>query len=193
MKKRTILVLIGAIGIVGFSLLLVLGFWLGPHSVQQIVSGIFEVAQPADIRNTAEMTNSYLSFQYPGNWKIDTTDPAYDPDKHFDINAPAGGKVIVHIFEPRVTPKQVVDAFVRDMKKLVVNEEQTFFESWGSHQGYGVQLRGLLIGFKGRIRCFGLRNSKATIIVVENRYDEDEVHNRDGYELISRTFKLKDP
>jgi len=191
MKRRIVLIVLGVIGIIVVSLFLVLGIWMGPHSVQQIVSGMFDVSQPADIQRTSEIASKYLSLKYPGNWRIDTTDPKYDPEKYFDINAPGQGKFMVLIFSPNVTPRHKVDGIVQDLKKLVMNAKQAPFEFWGSHEGYGVQLSGLVVGHKGRIRCFGIRNSEATIVVIETRHDDEEVRNRDGYELISRTFKLK--
>ena len=192
MKKRTVFVLFGVIGIIGVSLLLLLAFWLGPHSVQQIVSGTFEVSQPADIRHTTEMTNRYFSMQYPGNWRIDTADPNYDPDKYFDIHAPAQGMVVVRVFAPHAIPQQAVGTIVENMRKFVVNGKESRFESWGPHKGYGLQLQGFAFAGNARVRAFGLGNSQASVVIVEMRYDEDEVNNRNGYDLIAQTFKLKD-
>jgi hypothetical protein len=191
MKKRVVLVALGSVGVIGISLFLILIFWLGPHPVQQIVSGTFEISEPADVQNAAEITNECLSLQYPGNWRIDTADPDYDPDKYFDINAPGQGKVMVHVFPPRVTPQQGVDAMVQNLKKLVRNAKETPYESWGPHTGYGIELTGFILVGSGRIRSFGLGNSQATVVIVELRYDEDEANNKAGYELISQTFRLK--
>ena len=192
MKKRIVFVLFGVIGIIGVSLLLFLTFWLGSHSVKQIISGTFEVSQPADIRHATEMTNKYFSMQYPGNWRIDTTDPDYDPDKYFDINAPAQGKVFVYIFAPHAIPQQAVDTIVESTRKVVANRKESRFESWGPHKGYGIQLQGLVVAMNTRVRVFGLGNSQATVVIVEMRYDKDEVNNKNGYDLIAQTFKFKD-
>ena len=193
MKKRTVLVVLGIIGITSFSLVLLLGFWLGPHAVRQIISGSLEVSQPADTQRTREISGRHFSMQYPGNWKLDTADPHYDLNKYFDIDAPGPGQVVVNIVGPHVTPQQGVDVVLMGMKKLLVERKQTFFESWGSHKGYGVQLEGFFtFGGEGFIRAFGLGNSQTTVVITEHRFNETEANNSNGFDLIAQTFELKE-
>lgn len=191
MRKRTIFIVLGCIWLSALSALVALGYWLGPHALREIAFGIFERARPADIQHPKEMSNRYFSFKYPGNWKVDTTDPDYDPDTYFDINAPAQGSVIVQFFDPQITPQAGADAIAEKMKKLLLNRTETPFETWGKQKGYGIQLRGFLVVGIASIRVFGLGNDQATVVIIEMRYDEDERNNRRGYNLIAESFKWK--
>jgi len=137
------------------------------------------------------MSNRYFSLKYPGNWEVDTSDPDFDPDTTFDINAPAQGTVIVQFFDPQTTPQEAADAIAEKMKKLVLKRTETSFETWGKQKGYGIQLRGFLYAGIANIRVFGLSNDHATVVIIEMRYDEDERINRRGYDLIAESFKWK--
>ena len=191
MKKRTIFIVLGCIWLSALSVLLALGYWLGPRTLRDIAFGIFEISRPADLQQTHTLSNRYFSLKYPGNWKIDTSDPDYDPDSSFDINAPAQGTVIVQFFDPQTTTQEAADAIAEKMKKLVLKRTENPFDSWGKQKGYGIQLRGFLYAGISSIRIFGLGNSQATIVIIEMRYDEDERNNRRGYDLIAESFKWK--
>lgn len=191
MKKRTIFIVLGCIWLSALSVLIALGYWLGPRTLRDIAVGIFEISRPADLQKTHTLSNRYFSLKYPGNWTIDTRDPDYDPDTYFDINAPAQGTVIVQIFDPQVTPQEGVATIVEPMKKLVLKRTETSFDSWGKQKGHGIQLRGFLFAGIARIRVFGLGNDRATVVIIEMRYDEDERNNRRGYDLIAESFKWK--
>lgn len=191
MKKRTILIVLGCIWLSALAVLVALGYWLGPHALREIAVGIFERARPADIRHPREMSSRYFSFKYPGNWKVDTADPDYDPENYFDIDAPAQGSVIVQFFDPQITPQEGADAIVEKMKKLMLNRTENSFETWGKQKGYGIHLRGFLVVGIASIRVFGLGNAHATVVIIEMRYDEDERNNRRGYDLIAESFQWK--
>ena len=172
-------------------MLVALGYWLGPRTLRDMALAVFEVARPADIQHPREMSSRYFSFKYPGNWKIDTTDPDYDPDTYFSIDAPAQGTVIVQFFVPQITPQAGADAIAEKMKKLLLNRTETPFETWGKQKGYGINLRGFLVVGIASIRVFGMGNAHATVVIIEMRYDEDERINRPGYDLIAESFKWK--
>ena len=74
--------------------------------------------------------------------------------------------------------------YVATMKKLVLNRTENPFETWGNQKGHGIQLRGFLVAGIASIRIFGLGNDRATVVIIEMRYDEDERNNRRGYDLI---------
>jgi hypothetical protein len=189
MKKRMIFILLGCIWLSALSVLIALGYWLGPRTLRDMALAVFEVASPADIQHPREMSSRYFSFKYPGNWKVDTTDPDYDPDTTFNIDAPAQGSVIVQFFDPQITPQEGADAIAEKMKKLLLNRTENPFETWGNQKGYGIQLRGFLVVGIASIRVFGLGNDQATVVIIEMRYDEDERINRRGYDLIAESFK----
>ena len=189
MKKRTIFIVLGCIWLSALSVLIALGYWLGPRTLRDMALAVFEVARPADIQHPREMASRYFSFKYPGNWKVDTTDQDYDPDVSFDINAPAQGTAMVHVLTPHVTPQEGTDAIAEKMKKLLLNRTETPFETWGNQKGYGINLRGFLVVGIASIRVFGLGNAHVTVVIIEMRYDEDERINRPGYDLIAESFK----
>ena len=191
MKKRTIFIVLGCIWLSALSVLIALGYWLGPRTLREMALAVFEVARPADIQHPREMSSRYFTFKYPGNWKVDTTDPDYDPDTTFNIDAPAQGTVIVQFFVPQITPQAGADAIAEKMKKLLLNRTETPFETWGKQKGYGINLRGFLVVGIASIRVFGLGNDQATVVIIEMRYDEDERINRPGYDLIAESFKWK--
>ncbi len=191
MKKRTIFIVLGCIWLSALSALIALGCWLGPHALREIAVGIFERARPADIQHPREISSRYFTFKYPGNWKVDTTDPDYDLDTYFGIDAPAQGSVIVQFFDPQITPQEGADAIAEKMKKLLLNRTETPFETWGKQKGYGIHLRGFLAVGIASIRVFGLGNPQATVVIIEMRYDEDERINRPGYDLIAESFEWK--
>ena len=191
MKKRTIFIVLGCIWLSALSVLVALGYWLGPRTLRDMALAIFEVARPADLQHPKTIASRYFTMKYPGNWKVDTTDQDYDPDVSFDINAPAQGTVMVHVLTPHVTPQEGTDAIAEKMKKLLLNRTETPFETWGKQKGYGIHLRGFLVVGIASIRVFGLGNAHVTVVIIEMRYDEDERINRRGYDLIAESFKWK--
>jgi len=178
--------------IAGFVLILVIGVgvWLGPDSISQILTGISEASEPADIENPLMIENKHFSLEYPGNWKIDKADPFYKADKHFKIKAPGLGNIDVTIVASRFAVDVITEHIVRSRRELLRNIEESSFELWGNYKGYGRKFSGIQGLSKRCIRCFGIPNSKGTVVIVEDRFDDHEENNKPGYDLIARTFKF---
>ena len=172
----------------------VIGFVLGGLATKvgwKILTGSLESAAPADVTRPALITRPAFSLSHPGNWTIDTQDEDYDPDAYFDINAPAQGKIIFRVGPPAIGSPESVDGTISAMtERLVQNATLTSYTTWGSYSGHGLEARGKILVTHGRVRAFGWSTDAVGVLVTEIRYDEDEVLNKPGYDLIESSFRL---
>lgn len=170
------------------------GFFAGIAATREgmaIISGVTERSAAADTANPIVIERAAFRLRYPGNWSVDTKDPDYDPDRYFDLNAPAQGKVLFHILPARADAAAIVDNMIESYtSRLMTGAQRMPLTAWGGHQGQGVELRGKILIAPGRLRAFTFSNEVTAVVVTEIRYDEDEQFNRAGYDLIESSFEL---
>jgi len=188
-SRRGPLLALGAAG------LLVVGccaLALSSRLVRDIARGVLERSAPADVATPRELVGARYRLSYPGNWRLDTADDDYDPDRTFDLNAPAQGTVVFQLLPRGSDPEEAVEGICDEVEGVVVHHARRHrFERWGDLEGYGIELDGSLVVAPGRVRVFGHAGEGVGVVVMEIRYDEDEANNAPGYELIASSFELR--
>ncbi|HSO37529.1 MAG TPA: hypothetical protein VLT33_33620 [Labilithrix sp.] len=184
---------------VGFLLLGgVLGFGAGVLAVKEgrsFVAGAFQTEQKATVGQPTTVDRPAFRFQYAGNWKVDVGDKDYDPDHSFSLDSPGQSFVMFQVADGALDPKEVVETHATlQTSKLVKQATRAPFTRWGAYTGEGILLKGKLLGLTpGSVRIFSFRDREHTYTVVESTYDEDRANVGPGFELIERTFLVKDP
>ena len=192
MSKRGVAVVALLIGLLLGNLT---GFFAGVSSSkfgQDFVEGVFSEERAADVANPQDLKRTGFSLQMPANWKVDTKMDDYDPESYFSIDSPGKNSVTFLIYDMETEPKENVDEQVKSytleyMKKAT----RTPFKKWGRYNGYGIELKGRVMGIdSGRIRIFSYSNEKKSFVVTE-LYSEDDIANtQPGFQKIESTFKL---
>jgi hypothetical protein len=190
-RRRTVVVVFFVGCFLGFAIGMLTGV-LSVKAARELFANAMHGERSADVDHTVSVTRSAFAFQYPGNWKIDTTDADYDADHMFSVDSPGQSMVQVTIMDGSPDPKTHVDTTVTTMtSKLIPDGTRTPFTHWGAYEGEGALLKGKLLGLtSGTIRIFAWRSGKRTFAVMEQTFDEDRARVTPGFELIERTFRV---
>jgi hypothetical protein len=192
-RKRPVL----AIAIVAFAAGGGLGFMAGVLSVKgarDFATSMVRSERPATVGQPITVDRPQFRFQHPGNWTVDTKANDYDPDHLFSVDSPGHSFALFIVAEGDLSPKVSVDAQVAaQTAKVIKGATQTALTQWGSHTGEGVLLTGKQLGITpGTILVFAFRENDSTYTVVASTFDEDRASVQPGFDLIARTFRVKD-
>jgi hypothetical protein len=185
-----------AIALVCFGLGCGVGFAAGVLSVRgarDFVVGLSRTEAPAEVSKPVTIDRPAFQLQYPGNWRVDTKDEDYDPDRMFSVDSPGQSFAMFFISEAPVEAS-IQGQVSAQTAKVMKDASQTPFTSWGGHTGKGVLLAGKQLGMTpGSVRIFAFREREMTYTVVESTYDDDRADVQPGFDLIARTFRVKGP
>jgi len=175
-----------------------MGFFAGVMSVKggrDFIAGLVKTEQKASVGSPITVERPAFRFQHAGNWKIDVADKDYDADHNFSVETPGQSFVMIQIADGILEPRAVVETHTElQTAKIVKQATRTPFTRWGAYTGEGVLLRGKLLGLmQGSVRIFSFRSGESTYTVVESTYDEDRASVSPGFELIERSFHVKQP
>jgi len=193
-KARPVL----AIAIACFVLGCGCGFLVGVLSVKgarELASNLFRSERAAQVNQAIAVDRPAFQFEYAGNWHIDTESKDYDPDHMFSIDSPGQSFLMVVVADGELSPHVAVEKQVEAHTKKVMKEAtKTELTEWGAHAGEGVLLKGKHLGISpGTIRIFAFREQGTTYSVIESTYDDDRANVQPGFDLIARTFRVKEP
>jgi hypothetical protein len=148
---------------------------------------------PADVNSPVEYENPTMSFSYPGNWFIDTSDPNNDPNSYLMIEAMQDAIVILQVYESARTPEAELEATVDVYDEMIDNFKVIGeFGAWGLHSGVGREYRGTIDGAPYEFRALvHVANDGRYVEVLEFFATADETSVEPGFNLIRRTFQLK--
>ena len=134
-----------------------------------------------------------MTFSYPGNWRIDTRTPDYDPNGNLHIAGFPDVGVQIRIHESnRSTDEQLTAAmeWYRDEYQHV--RRAGAFDTWGGFTGQGWTLTGESYGYPYSLRLFVTPiTERQHLQTREWCAVQDEPDVTPGFELIRSTFKLK--
>jgi hypothetical protein len=175
----------------------VIGFGAGVLSVKsarELFANAFKSEERADTSSPSTFDRPKFKLQHPSNWKVDAKDKDYDPDHMFSIETPGQSFVMFVIADGELDPKETMDLHVNaQLSKVIKDASRTPFTKWGSYTGSGTLLRGKLLGLTpGSVRIFAWRSSTQTYAVIESTFDEDRAKVSPGFDLVERTFAVKD-
>jgi hypothetical protein len=179
-----------------FALGCAVGFAAGVLSVKgarQFVVGLFATERSAAVEQSVAVVRPAFRFEYPGNWRVDSTDSDYDPDHMFSVDSPGQSFVMFVIADGDIEPKEAVEQHVSvQTARAMKDATRTPLTKWGRHDGEGVLLTGRHLGItRGTIRVFAFRERETTYTVIESTFDDDRDKVQPGFDLIARTFRVK--
>jgi hypothetical protein len=135
-----------------------------------------------------------ITVQYPNTWYIDTLDEDYNAEKVFSINTDSGQNYTAFfIFAEAINLEDHINAQIETNKELIMKDGVVSeFSNWGKFKGKGALLTGSFFGsYPGKIKVFAYTTSKKGFLIFQQTYNEDEAKNKEGFELIEKTFELK--
>ncbi len=180
--------------VLGTAVGLTVGFALGILSVRKardLVGSVFNAERGADVDHTTALDRPAFHLEYPGNWRIDTSDSDYDPDHLFMIDSPGHSFVLFTVAEGDLDPARALEAHVSNMTgKVMRDAARTPFAHWGAYDGVGALLAGKNLGITpATVRVFAFRTGNRTYTVTESTFDEDRPKVSPGFSLVERTFR----
>ena len=136
----------------------------------------------------------FFEVKYPSDWGIDTTDPDYDVDSYFSIDAPASNGISVFvIYNTSVDEKEQVSGQVKaQLEKTMKNGSVSYFTKWGNFKGYGATITAKTMGvWKGTVKIFCHSADSCSFLNVSQYLDKHKEEVMPGFQLIESSFKLK--
>lgn len=186
------------VGVVALSILCFLagtfsGFFIGVWSTQagsDFLEDMLSDEERADVSRPRQLVRQGFRLEYPGNWRIDSTDEDHDPDHLFSIESPGSSFAMFRLFDFPSEPATNVDGQVRQFSKLLNTSKKSRFKSWGKFNGEGAHLQGRMLGLKCGVKIFSFSSDSRSFVVVSQHFDEDAADVQPGFELIESTFEL---
>lgn len=162
---------------------------------QEVLTGAFSAEKPAAVDDAITLQRAGFELKYPGNWKIDTEDVDYEPDHNFMLESPGSAYASIAIYDIELDPKETVETMIdSSLKKVVMGARRSQFQQWGQYKGYGVELKGRIIGVaRGGIRVFVHSKNGQSFSVIEQYMDDDVNRSKPGHQLLEKSFRLKQP
>ncbi|MEO1129645.1 MAG: Yip1 family protein [Planctomycetota bacterium] len=177
---------------VGFTLLtfggLVLLFAMLGLTGPSVVAG-----PPADVSRPLSYTSQSMEFDYPGNWFIDTEDPAFDPDMSVSLLMPQDASVTFSIYESDDTPAQEVAASNERIAMLYgeLTPVRTS-TTWGPLQGHHEIATIFVEGYTYEVVIFASDLGDGWMFEAVEVFPQDaKTQMQPGFALIRSTFRLK--
>ncbi len=134
------------------------------------------------------------SLQYDASWTIDDTDPDYNPDSYFAIDADENAVFILTIFEQELDLDELLKEFVNSFKGKLLKDlkSEKDISSWGKFKGTGKLLNGESPGYPPLVvRIFCWTEAGRSFAMVIQMHEEDVNKHKAGFELIEKSFSLK--
>lgn len=172
------------------------GFFSGVASTQfaqDLLKNTFSEEQPANVSETKTYNSKTVSFQYPGNWSLETKNPSYNPDYYIILKTPGGAWAAFNVVEGKADVKALVKDHADAYQHTIVGQS-TFrpVTQWGSYSGYGMELKGMVMRQNpGLFLIFSHAGDARTFTVSHVIIDKHAGMVQPGFDLIRRTFRLK--
>ena len=174
-----------------------IGFGVGVMSVKagrDFAAGMVRSEEPARVSEPKTIDRPNFRFEHAGNWTIDTADEDYDPDHSFSVESPGQSFMMFQIADGVLDLKDLVENHATiQTSKVIKQATRTPLTRWGTYEGEGVLLKGRHLGITpGTIRIFAFHRGEQTYTVIESTYDEDRASVEPGFDLVARSFRVKD-
>lgn len=149
-------------------------------------------ADEKPVAPTHKYARKDFNFDYPQSWKIDKSDPDYNPDRLFSIDAADDASSIMFmVLNGDLDCVGLLKKQEEGFHKIVKDAKRSSFTSWGSLEGTGVVLSGKCYGVLPMdVRAFCCRHGDETLLVIEQIFDDERSKVEPGFELVRRTFKF---
>jgi hypothetical protein len=152
------------------------------------------VGAPPAVDDPEVISRDGFSLQHPRNWFVDASDDNYDPDHQFTIEPRIGDAVVkVIVYDRAVDPEAELDASLETLAKLMELGDATPFDRWGSYQGVGREIAARIDGRDYSLRLFCASLERRSVEVWELAAGGIRERMEPGFDLIRRSFVLRDP
>ncbi len=158
---------------------------------------LISAMRPADVSNPLrfDQGNSF-TFDYPGNWWIETGDENYDADRYVSVTAMQDVMIEILFYEAEgaedneaETVETTIEFYHEFMDGLQAVET---FQRWGRHEGTGRLLQGVIGGQSYSVRVFVSRQVSGNQLEIHEMWpNDDEATVIPGIRLIRSSFELK--
>ncbi len=134
-----------------------------------------------------------FSLQMPSTWKVDDKAEDYKPESYFTLASPLNSYVTFDISAPTPDLKAMMKNVLFALDGPAVETlSKSEFKQWGKYTGQGVHLKGKITGmFPGGVRVFATNTNGYSLLVTEFYFSDDLSDVQPGFELISKSFTLK--
>jgi hypothetical protein len=149
--------------------------------------------EPADVRSPKTAFRGRLSFQYPGNWRLQNLDKGMDPETNFSVEALSSAMCIFTVRSPGSPALVDVDTLAEKQRANVKGVIEGGFDRYGSLSGQGIVIRGTVLNaLPVEIRVFRCETADgAALAIVRSCMDEDLEDAMSGFELIEQTLEFQ--
>lgn len=176
-----------------------LWFLILPSIVYALVFGAVMVAMVAmlfsgpDLKRTSAHDSATMTFDYPGNWWIDTEDEEYDPNAYVSVEPVHEAFTRIMLYESEAGPEAEVEVTLESYRESATrwrNEQP--FATWGSFRGTGISVDGVIEGQQFRLRVFVAPVLDGMLLEIQTMWAvSDESSVMPGFDLIEASFRLK--
>jgi hypothetical protein len=148
----------------------------------------------ADTSHPLTHTSATMTFQYPGNWFIDTDDDDYHPDSYVMVQAHGlHDAVAVILHYPRsitLDEAEIIAALQRYRNLLGNSQEREGFSTWGEYRGRGKVFTGLIDDTPHIVRAFLAELPDSEVLEVTELWSEASTQEvRPGFDQIESSMR----
>ncbi len=176
-----IVLLVLAVGAAGFAGCLAFVVWRGVGE------------KPADVAHPTTLTRAAFTLRYPGNWKVDTSYAAADPDRAVQIDSPGSCAVWIQVADDGGDPARAMKDSLTRADRGLAGARRTSFARWGAYGRAGTDRRGDFLAIRPTARMFTHSSATRSFAVMESCYDDDLPQAGAGFALIESSFQLRVP
>lgn len=173
---------------------LIVVFFGGVASTEKGLSfleDMFRVERRAEVKNKQSFTRPRFQFDYPGNWKLNTTREGHDPDTNFFFDSPGNSYVHFIVSPEEYDPQENIDDKYQNYLQYMPTMKTKSLSGYGKYGGKGLSMRGRFFGFATTINVYSFYHEGLTFIIVEQCTDEDFKMVSPGFSLIEKSLRIK--
>ncbi len=145
----------------------------------------------ANIKETKSLQKNYISFNYPGNWKIQSVDKNLDSNLAFAIE---GSYSAIICFALLGAVSEEIPSFNELLMKFKPEydefQEISKIEQWGTFQGEGIEFSAKDVVSPAKGFIFQYKDGKNSFYITQVSAVDDIDNTADGFRLIESTFRI---
>jgi len=150
------------------------------------------LAAAPNVKQTQRFDTPIISFEYPGNWAVDTSDEDYDPAAYIPISPPQDATCELYLYARHRSPAEEVAGSLESFASVLDGmAESGTFTSVGRFPGEGRIVRGNLSGSAYVLRVFVTEAGPGLMLELRELFRaDDEEKLGPGLELIRSTLRV---
>jgi len=151
------------------------------------------LAVEPDLRNTRRIDREGFTLMYPGNWTVDRTHEAYDPDGDFSINPElADATIRFWFFQEPMASQECVDMSLANLTRSYGEIVTTRISRWGRFEGAGYEAKATVGGVEMDLLLFASTDRPRPFEVLWLADSKATRKLRPGFAWIRDSFELRE-